>query len=53
MTKETQPYTMRMSVDLRVRLEALAMDERRSLANYIEGVLSAHVEAKNRQERKR
>jgi predicted DNA-binding protein len=49
MTKKTQPYTMRMLVSTREALEKLAAAEHRSVANYLKIVLSAHVEAKAKQ----
>ena len=46
MTEKTQPYTMRMLVSTREALEKLAAAEHRSVANYLNIVLSAHVKAK-------
>lgn len=37
--KKTSNFSMRMSPDLKERLEKLAKAERRSIANYIEGRL--------------
>jgi len=43
----------RIRSDLKAALEQLAKSDGRSLANYLERVLDAHVEAKRKQEGKR
>lgn len=42
------PFPIRLSPDLRKRLEALASADRRSLTNYILLVLERHAEAAER-----
>ena len=41
--KKSASYTLRMDADLRAALEAIALDEQRSLANTIEVALRAFV----------
>jgi predicted DNA-binding protein len=50
MTKKVRqmPFPVRLSPDLRRRLEALAKADRRTLSNYILMVLERHVEAEER-----
>ena len=43
----------RIRSDLKAELERLARADGRSLANYLERLLDAHVEAKKKQESKR
>jgi predicted transcriptional regulator len=40
----TAPFSMRLPPDLKAELQALADRDRRSLTNYIEGVLLRHLE---------
>lgn len=41
---KTAPFSMRLPPDLKVALQAMAEAEKRSLTNYVEKVLSDHVE---------
>jgi hypothetical protein len=49
----TAPLGLRIRPSLKAALSRLADDDGRTLANYVERVLEAHVEAKQQPERKR
>jgi predicted DNA-binding protein len=52
MTK-TLPFSMRLRPEMKAALQRLADADRRSLTNYVEAVLYAHIEEKERKPEKR
>lgn len=51
--RRTDPISFRIKAEIKQALERLAKEDRRSLSQYIELALEAHIDAKKKQEGKR
>ena len=51
--RRTDPISFRIKAEIKQALERLAREDRRSLSQYIELALEAHIEAKKKREGKR